>query len=204
MQTLSKGEFARHINVSPGRVSQMISEGIIGRDALEGEGRSARVVVALAVEQIRKRRHVGQASGNGLLTRLNDPPPSQVASDGPMLSAPSRSDDLAEKIQQQRLEDLQRRNRLAAIDEHRQVGALIPVEDMRREVGKALQDTISVFVGMAPDLANAIAAKFGVPQRDVLFEIRRVMAERRAAASAARRESAQDLPETVTAEVELQ
>lgn len=205
MQTLSKGEFARHINVSAGRVSQMISEGIIGRDALEGEGRMARVVVARAVEQIRRRRDVGQASGNGLMTRLDDPEPRLTpAPDGLASTLASRSDDLAEKIQQQRLEDLQRKNRLAAIEEHRQVGALIQADDMKREVAKAVQDVISVFLGMAPDLANAIAAKFGVPQRDVLFEVRRVMADRRAEASAARRDAAEALPTTVMAEVELQ
>lgn len=201
MSLLSKGDFARHIGVSAGRVSQMIASGMIGADALDGEGRSARVVVEKAVEQIRRRRDVGQSLGNGLLTRL-DTATTPAAPEG--LGDTLRSDDTAEKIQLQRLEELQRRNRLAAIEEQRQLGALVSADDMRREVGKAVQDVLSVFIGMTPDLANAIAAKFGLSQRDVLFELRRVMAEKRAEASAARRDAAEQLPATVEAEVEVE
>ncbi len=201
MELLSKGDFARHIGVTPGRVSQMISSGMIGQDALAGEGRSARVVVAKAVEQIRRRRDVGQSLGNGLLTRL-DATPAETPTEG--LGAPIKPpDDTAEKIQLQRLDEMQRRNRLAAIEEQRQLGELVSADDMRREVAKAVQDVLSVFIGMTPDLANAIAAKFGLSQRDVLFELRRVMAEKRAEASAARRDAAEQLPATVEAEVEL-
>jgi hypothetical protein len=201
MDLLSKGDFARHIGVTPGRVSQMISSGMIGADALAGEGRSARVVVAKAVEQIRRRRDVGQSLGNGLLTRL-DATPAEASAEG-LAAAIKPPDDTAEKIQLQRLEEMQRRNRLAAIEEQRQLGELVSADDMRREVAKAVQDVLSVFIGMTPDLANAIAAKFGLSQRDVLFELRRVMAEKRAEASAARRDAAEQLPATVEAEVEL-
>ncbi|TIX19826.1 MAG: hypothetical protein E5V44_01955, partial [Mesorhizobium sp.] len=69
--TMSKGDFARHINVTPGRVSQYISAGMIGKDALEGEGRSAKIIVSRAIEQIRQRRDISQALNNGLSTRLD-------------------------------------------------------------------------------------------------------------------------------------
>ena len=52
---VSKGEFARLINVTPGRVSQYIAEGKIFGPALGGEGHSAQIVVEVAREQLRKR-----------------------------------------------------------------------------------------------------------------------------------------------------
>jgi hypothetical protein len=70
MQVLSKGDFAAHIGVSAGRVSQYIAAGMIGPDALDGQGRNAKVIVARAVEQIKRKRNIGQALGNGLMTRL--------------------------------------------------------------------------------------------------------------------------------------
>jgi hypothetical protein len=66
---LSKVDFAAHIGVTKGRISQMIASGIIGRDAMQGEGRSARIVVEKAVEQIRtggmSGRRWGMGSGRG-------------------------------------------------------------------------------------------------------------------------------------------
>lgn len=200
MQLLSKGEFARHIGVSPGRVSQYLSAGIIGPDALSGKGHTAKVVVEKAVEQIKARRHVGQALGNGLLTRLDDPaPPAQ-----PDLAAsdPTKPAGLAEQIQAERLEQERRKNRREAIEEAQQLGRLIEGEELQRAVAKTAQDLINTFTGMAPDIANAIAAKFELPQRDVLHLVRQVMNEKRGAAAQAARQAAEALPETVDAEVE--
>lgn len=200
MQLLSKGEFARHIGVSPGRVSQYLTAGIIGADALEGEGRAARIVVHKAVEQIRARRHVGQALGNGLLTRLDDDTPQQQT---PRADVEDKGDDLARQIQAERLEQERRKNRLAAIDEARELGRLVEGEALQRAVAKTAQDLVNTFMGMAPDIANAIAARFELPQRDVLHLVRQVMNDKRAAAAQAKRSEAETLPETVEAAVEL-
>lgn len=202
---LSKSDFARHIGVTPGRVSQYLRDEIIGRDALVGEGRSARIVVEKAVEQIRTRRHVGQAMGNGLLTNLDAPasggqrPPAD--DDQPTMT--STKDDVARQIQIERLEQERRRNRRESIEEAQQLGQLVTGEDFRREVGKTAQTLVTTFMGMAPDIANAIAAKFGIPQRDVLLEVRRVMNDKRAQATTAMRQAAEEMPETIPAELEL-
>lgn len=200
---LSKSDFARHIGVSAGRVSQYLRDGLIGPDALVGEGRSARIVVEKAVEQIRRRRHVGQALGNGLLTQLGGEPSAAPAPADTDADLRSGKDDLARQIQQERLEQEQRRNRREAREEAEQLGRLVDGEEMRREIAKTTQVLVTTFMGMAPDIANAIAAKFGVTQRDVLLEVRRVMNEKRAAAAAALHAAGEELPETEEAELEV-
>lgn len=194
MPEMSKSEFALHIGVSPGRITQYISAGIIGPDALVGEGRTARIDVDRAKAQISTRRHVGQALGNGLTTRLTAAP-QQL----PDTQLSSRDPDTAELIQLERLEQERRKNRQASIDEARMLGRLVPAEDMQRAVAGAAQKLVNTFTGMAPDIANAIAAKFGVPQRDVLHLVKQVINEKRAAASQLERGAAAQMPETIEA-----
>jgi DNA-binding transcriptional MerR regulator len=72
-QTLvKKSKFAQMCNVSAGRVSQWIAEGIIGPEALVGEGQRALVDVTLAFRHLQERLDPSQRfSLNGLNTRLN-------------------------------------------------------------------------------------------------------------------------------------
>lgn len=188
MMLQSKSEFAAHIGVVPSRVTAMIKGGIIGADALAGEGRSARIIVERAVEQIRTRRHVGQALGNGIETRLDAP----AATD----SKPA-ADDTAALIQLERLDQERRKNRQAERDEAVANGRLVPGEELQRQVGKASQTVMNWAVGLAPDIANAIAAQFRLPQRDVLHLVRNVMRDRRAAIAQDLKLAAAEMPETV-------
>src|SRR5437763_1968787 len=121
---ISKSEFARRRNVSPGRVTQWISAGQISGAALIGEGRGALIDEALAVDQLRRTRDVDQAhSGNGLGTRLelDAPPPEGEAPPAPLRV----SDRVEDKIAVARLEGLERTNRRAAIEEAEQRGELV-------------------------------------------------------------------------------
>src|SRR5690606_9605999 len=100
MLVVSKGEFARMVQVSPGRVSQWIAEGKIGPDALQGEGRLAKIIVDRAMAQVRLRRDPGQAVGNGIATRLFDEPQTVSADQERLPREPlalpiDRSDDVA-------------------------------------------------------------------------------------------------------------
>jgi hypothetical protein len=52
---ISKAEFAKLAGVSPGRVSQYLREGVIGRAALVGDGRNARIKADLALAMVRDR-----------------------------------------------------------------------------------------------------------------------------------------------------
>jgi hypothetical protein len=52
---ISKAEFAKLAGVSPGRVSQYLRDGVIGRAALVGDGRNARIKADLAMAMVRGR-----------------------------------------------------------------------------------------------------------------------------------------------------
>jgi hypothetical protein len=164
VETVSKGEFAGIIGVSAGRISQMIAEGKIGPDALEGVGRNAKVRVELARQQIAERTDLGQRFGNGLLTRLETPP----APDKP--SAPA--DPVAEQIKRERLLQIQHANRKAAEEALERAGQYVRADQVGAAMGKLGAALINVFEGGLGDLAQSIAAKFALPPRDVLHLLR--------------------------------
>lgn len=190
---MSKGDFAADIGVSAGRVSQYIAAGIIGPDALVGEGRNARIRVELARQQVAARRHAGQSLGNGLLTKIDQAEPIDETAPAPAL----KTDDPAKLIQLERLEQEKRRNRRETIEEAATLGRLVPADDMQREIARTAQKVVNTFAGMAPDIANAISAKFGLPQRDVLHLVKQVMNDKRATAAQLERNAAGEMPATI-------
>ncbi len=189
---LAKGDFAREMNLSPGRISQMIKEGIIGPDAITPAGR---IVVELAKAQIAARRHVGQALGNGLGTNIVGAPAVPPGQPAPLLGEKQA----AELIQLERLEQERRKNRQAEKEEAIANGQLVRGDELVRQVAKATQRVVNEFTGMAPDIANAIAAKWELPQRDVLHLVRQVMRAKRGELAAAARREGEALPETAEA-----
>jgi hypothetical protein len=210
MATVSKSEFARRRNVTPGRVTQWISAGQISGAALVGDGRSAQIDEAIAIEQLRRTRHIDQAhSMNGLGTRLElDPaaPPATPHSE----AAPSASssappppivDSVESKIAAARLEGLERANRRAAIDEAQELGDLVAASVARGQATREIGRTIARVEGSLADLANAIAAEFKLAQRDVLHLLRAKWREIRRAAALEARERAEPMPERVGHEV---
>ncbi|WP_321504060.1 hypothetical protein [Breoghania sp.] len=214
-EVVTKGEFATLIGVTPGRVSQMLKSGDIGPDALEGEGRMARIRVATAKAHLRDRLDISQRLGNGLGTRLDDDghtadlmaqvaPVSTgaVADGGTPPPPPSVEDSVEAKIKREKLREVQYRNRRAAEDEEMRKGTLVPAADASAMAAGAAAKTLQLFEGAASDIASAMAARFKLPQRDVLHllraEFRRVR-ERGAAQQAARRD---DLPETTETVIE--
>lgn len=202
---VSKSEFARLINVTPGRVSQMISERKIGPDALVGEGRSAKIRVDLARQQISARTDVGQRFGNGIATLLDapaelplpQPPPAQ-----PKLLAPvSSSDPTTEAIKAERLRSLRMANERQAEERLADQGRYVRTNDVRANMGRLAASLVTVFESGLADLAAAIAAEHGLVQRDVLHCLRtEFRAVRVKAAEAARREVA-ELPSLVPDEI---
>ncbi len=194
--TLSKGEFARLIGVTPGRVSQYIGDGIIDRSALVGEGRAARVHVERAKEQLRKRLDISQRLGNGIDTRLKAsevprPSPQQPALLPPPLSP---SDAVEEQIKAQRLETLQRQNRKLAEDEAARAGRYVDAESTTQQLGRVAGQMMTVFEGSLAELATAVAAHFKLPQRDVVHLLRAEFRNVRARNSAALTQAAGDMP----------
>lgn len=200
--TLSKGEFAKLMGVSPGRVSQWIAEGKITADAMHGTGHRARIITDLAREQIAGRTDPGQRFGNGLLTAQ--------ATDRLALGAATSSDlppiipavrTLSDQIAAANLERIQQQVRKGAEEERARAGLYTPTADVKRAMGRLASDLMTAIEGGLPEVANALSAKFGLPNRDLLHELRaafRVVRERAAEAHAAK---AASLPEHIEDDV---
>lgn len=148
---LSKAEFAAHVGVSKGRVSQYIKAGVIGRDALIGEGRSARIDVEKATAQIRARRHIGQSStGNGAKTAQKRPKAGVKDEIG--------SVDLASLIQAERLEQERRRNRRDAREEAVRIGQLVERAEVVAEHEVAARKVRSILDTLPTRADDVLAA----------------------------------------------
>ncbi len=79
-QLMTQAEFARHCGVSRAAVSQWKhpDNNILRDDAFTRPGRKGKVIVAVALDQVRRNRDIGQALGNGLTTRTSSPVPETV------------------------------------------------------------------------------------------------------------------------------
>lgn len=197
MATVSKSEFARRRNVSPARVTQWIAAGQISGAALVGEGRGAQIVEELAVEQLRRTRDIDQAhSMNGLGTNLElgEAPPVVTDPAAPPLPI---GNTVESQIAAQRLEELQRRNRRAAIEETQALGELVSAAAARAQAAREIRQVVTRFEGALGDLANAIAAEFKVTPRDVLHLLRGKFREIRRAGALEARERAEPMQERV-------
>lgn len=212
---VSKGEFAALIGVSPGRVSQYLAEGKISAAALVGHGRSAKINVDRARADLRLTLDISQRLGNGIDTRLDDDedavpvfdrgrgpelPFAQPTSSGGQPKAPS-TDQL---IKQEKLDQLRRANRNAAIADAQTAGQLVEVPLSRAEMARLAGSMLLTFEGSLASFADAIASEFKVPQRDVLHILRGEFRKVRATAAATAHAEAVELPETIETFVEAE
>lgn len=214
---ISKGEFARRRNVTPGRVSQWLSEGKIFGAAIVGEGRTAMIRESVACQQLKVKLDPMQMTGNGLSTKLDVAPPAPVASLGDVLPFPAPSpppggvppappssppvDSIEEKIKRQRLEQLERQNREGARQEAVSAGLLTNADEAKKQVGRAVSQLVSTFEGALGEFATAISAEFKLPQRDVLHLLRTKFREVRASAAGAIRNQVETMPQLVDHEL---
>jgi hypothetical protein len=196
MADITKGEFARRRNVTPGRVSQWIASGQIPKEAIKGEGRNALIDEVVALAHLTVTLNIDQRHANGLATNL-DLPPAAAPAPGAPIAAPVLIDTVERQIARQRLEQLERSNREAVRNEAVANGQLCDAQDARREVGRELQRMMNRVEGSFTELAAAIAGEFKLPQRDVLHLLKLKWREIRTAAALEARERAEPLPETV-------
>lgn len=191
-----KGEFARICNVTPGRVSQWISEGKISGAALVGAGRSAKIAVAVAQQQLRRHIDVGQRLGNGLQTRLEMP-----AGDAAPAARSPAADPIDDALRNERLRDMQFKNRESAEKELARRGIYTRTDDVRAAMGGLAAGMLNVFEGSLTDLANAIASAHQLPQRDVLHLLRTEFRTIRARAAQVARQRGEGLAPVIADEV---
>jgi hypothetical protein len=199
INAMSKSGFARAIGVSPARITQYINEGIIEPSALIGEGRSAKINYDIAVRQVSEMRDPTQATVNGtaeLPLGAGDADTAEQQT-GPTIGGndPQRSS-LDIQLKEQKLAREQRINRRAALEDATEAGRLVPAEDFEVELARAIQRTMQVYEAAVPEMARAIAAGFGAPQRDVEHTLRKVITDVRSKASKVEAERAETMPET--------
>lgn len=210
---ISKGEFARRRNVSPGRVSQWLSEGKISGAAIVGEGRDAKIRESVACQQLRVKLDPMQMTGNGLSTKLDVAAPTPATSSGDVLPFPSPGstpggqppappsapigDTVEDEIKRLRRDGLRRQERDAQRDEAIRNGQLTDAIAAKAQVGRAVAQLVTTFEGALSDFATAISAEFKLPQRDVLHLLRTKFREVRAAAAGEIRNQVESLPQTV-------
>jgi hypothetical protein len=189
LNTVTKGEFARLVNLSPGRVSQMISEGKL-TDCLVGEGRDARIDAGKAIEKLKLRRDPGQALGNGAKATLAAP--AAVPS-----AQPTESDDISLKLQRAKLQEAEFRNRKLREEERAREGYYVRAEDVQAETAKLATRLLQLFEGGLTDVATEISSAFKVPQRDVLHLLKKRFRDVRTNVSAELAAEAAALPSTI-------
>ncbi|WP_274426760.1 hypothetical protein [Chelativorans sp. YIM 93263] len=163
VETMTKGDFAELIGVSPGRVSQYIGEGKIYGEALVGNGRSAKIVPDVARAQLNKTLEPSQRLGaNGAVLRsVKTRRESEALPLAPAAAEPVHDDLAAERLKQMRLKTAQ-----AERAEALEAGRYMLAEDARREMGRAVGEAFKVMDQGLRDLANALAAEFGISERD--------------------------------------
>lgn len=196
MQTaVSKGDFAAIIGVSPGRVSQYLSEGKISAAALVGSGRNAKIIVDRARADLRLTLDVSQRLGNGSETRLDAETTAATPPATPYGFEPDQPRGTDHEIKLQKLEQLRRQNRNAAVAEAKDSGLLTETASARAEMGRVASSMLDVFEGGVNDMAMAIAAHFELPQRDVKHVMRAAFRQVREAAAKVMRDKAITVPE---------
>ncbi|EEE47253.1 hypothetical protein [Roseibium alexandrii] len=214
-ELMSKGDFAKLINVSAGRVSQYISEGKLSGDAIEGEGRRAKIRTGPALRQLQLKLDISQMLGNGLDTRLDPQTMPAAASDNASYALPlgapkaptvspdnrDRAPTVEERLKNEKLFQAQIRSRKEAEEDEKRKGRFTETDKVEAQMARLLSKMIQTYEGSLPDLANAIAENFEVPARDVLHLLRgEFRSVRERAAEQARRE-AEELPSTVETEI---
>ncbi len=182
LPTMTKGEFARLINVTPGRVSQYIASGQIGPDALDGTGRNARIIVDKARRQLTGRLDVAQRVGlNGLGNRVSVPEVAQPEPEASNYRPPSQSDAIADQIAKEKLEQAKMQTARAKREEALAEGRYIRAAMAYR-----------VMEGGLADMATYLAGQFEVPQRDILHHLQKAFRDVRVRAAQGFQEAAEN------------
>lgn len=158
MPVVTKGAYAAHRGVSPGRVSQWVAAGLLA-DALVGEGRAAQIDVERADAALRRSLDVAQVMGQG---RTLPPPPAAApvvaaapAAPGPLLPV---ADDDAARMQRAKANSAEmtaERQRRELLEER---GVYVRAAEARNAFSRALAGWVSATeTFLATELATALA-----------------------------------------------
>jgi hypothetical protein len=180
---VSKGAFAQMTNVTPTRVGQWIREGKLTGEALHGEGRFAKIRVAVALEQLGRKLDMSQRLGNGLSTRLDAP---RFDLDAPrQADANPPRDSVEDEFKRERLRALRLSNEREAEKRLAEQGRYVLADQAQAGMARVASLMLNVFEGSLSEIAAVVAAKTNASPRDVLHLVRtefRTVRERTATA----------------------
>lgn len=202
---VSKSDFASACNVGLSCVSNWISRGKIGPEALLGDGRSARIRFDVAMAHLKERLDVSQRFGlNGISTRLdlNAPPPLGAARKADVTSATSLPSTSAEpsvedQIKREKLRQAQLATARAEEQDRLSRGVYINAVAAREEMARIPARIVDAFDGAIPEFAAALAAKWQLPSRDTTHLLRAEFRKVRSRIAQEFAEEAAHEPETV-------
>lgn len=129
-------------------------------------------------------------------------PAQDAAAVAPQPVAP-KFDTVEDQLKRAKLEEQLRRNRIQAAEEAMRQGMLMSADDAREQMARIAGMMLQIFEGALPDFAAAMAAQFGVPQRDVLHLLRSEFVKVRKTAAMKERARADGAEKDVTTSVEL-
>jgi hypothetical protein len=222
-QHLSQAKFADHMGVTRAAVSQWKKKDILRDDAFTSPGKKGKLIVSVAVDQVRRNRNIGQALGNGIETRTStdaaptaEPhqhnnaeefglvlPVSDTAEPPTSASSEPKRDTVEDQLKRARLEEQHRKNRMGAAEEAKQQGKLMSAEDAREQMARVAVMMMQIFEGSLTDFAAAMAAQFSVPQRDVLHLLKSEFRQVRQSATLKEQARIASLARDITTSVEL-
>ncbi len=180
-EILAKGKFAEKIGLSAGRISQYIASGQISTGALVGEGRAAKINVELAMADLESSLDLSQRLGNGANTKINPTPlksSSKVFVEQPQLPVdkgdqPLRQFTTQELYSQEKLKTARANNRRLKEQELERRGMYTLTSTVEQAIAQNVNLMVRTFEGGLVEMANDLAEKFGLPNRDVIHALKK-------------------------------
>lgn len=191
MQTVNATELAARLNLSKGRISQLVSEGRLD-GCYSGDGRARRYDPDMVAQKLKGAMDPGQSLGNGASTRQaisemlagasGEAPASKPAPGKSTDGALAESDDDGYRLARQAKlsEEVRRIRRQNEMDE----GTLVLVSEVERQVAKVLRQEIAQVEEVLRTGARAVADRLGVDfraVRQILMEVWRAQRQTRSA-----------------------
>ncbi len=175
MSTLmTNADFARAVGVTPGRVSQWKAEGKITPAALIDQDGRTMIDAERACEDLGRRLDLSQMSGNGATTRLAglfEAEPQEERGSGPLVITPGSELAVAERYQQEKLREIEFRNRAAAKREAEEAGVYVRTIHHQQAVARVTGLILREFETAVPEMASALAGRFELQIKDVTREL---------------------------------
>lgn len=177
---VSKSQAAKILNVSKTRITQYLHDGRISGEAVVGEGRHAKINIAIARAQLNDRLAAAQIGVNGLETRLADDDAS-----------------LGEQIKAERLAQERMKTRRMEAEEKELHGHWVLASEVTGAMNRIVTEMIVAFEDAMKDMAAAAAAEMQVDRRRVLIAMRQQFTAWRHREVERRTLALAEIPETV-------